>query len=137
MSNETNNGTTLIVLGLLGFLAIIITGKFILSNNQNNDYDRNHFYRDRPPQINVEPKVEITPPILAYPEHHNKSEFWLGYNDGYAKITARLNCPEYLHGYELGRRDRHLNRRDYFDRHYPPGFRIRVPGFRLDIKGKL
>lgn len=149
MSNESNNnGTALVVLGLLGFLAIIITGKFILDNNRRDcDHHDGQVIINRPhrdgyrPRVDVSPRVEVAPPVRPHiqsyppcPEYHNKSEFWMGYNDGYAGIHARLGCPEYVRGYEIGRHDRHSNCRDYFDRYYPPGFHIRVPGFRLDVR---
>lgn len=148
--NNNNNGTALVVLGLLGFLAIIITGKFILDNNRREcDTDChnegrviiNRQHRDRNeyrPRVDIQPRVEInTPPVRPYtpcPEFHNKSEFWLGYNDAYSGRPARMTCPEYIRGYDIGICDRRMNRRDYFDHHYPPGFHIRVPGFHLDVR---
>lgn len=150
MSDQNqNNGTALVVLGLLGFLAIIITGKFILDNNRRDD----HCDHDCNRQVIIErgerhgPRVEVSPqipqrpfpqahprPYTPCPEYHSNSEFWLGYNDAWARIPARMSCPEYLRGYDIGAYDRYMNRRDYYDRYYPPGFHIRVPGFRLDVR---
>lgn len=150
MSDENNNnGTALVVLGLLGFLAIIITGKFILDNNNRKEcgpechegrviINRSHHDREGYRPRVIGPRVELnTPPARPYtpcPEYHNKSEFWFGYNDGWAGVSARMRCPEYLRGYEIGLYDRRMNRKDYFNRYYPPGFHIRVPGFHLDIR---
>lgn len=129
MSQDQNNGTALVVLGLLGFLAIIITGKFILDNNHKEDHCDKQVIIEKNVE-KQEPKVDdpqilqrsfshIRPrPYTPCPEYHNNSEFWMGYNDAWARNPARISCPEYLRGYDIGMYDRHINRRDYYNRYY-------------------
>lgn len=137
MSNENNNNTTLVVLGLLGFLAILVMGKFILDNNNKvcgpECHEREINSHHRP--VQPRPHVDVQP--RAYtpcPEYHNKSEFWLGYNDGWNGMPARMRCPEYIRGYDIGLYDRRMNQKDYYNRYYPPGFTIRVPGMNINIR---
>jgi len=158
MSN--NNSVAVIVVGLLGFMAIAITGKWILDqNNECNHHRQDH--RDRieintpapqvvtPPaqQIIVTPPAQqiiVTPPAQqiiigrpypqAYPQYHSRNEFWMGYSDGWNGMGMRQNCPEYIQGYQIGTHDRSCHRPYYHERHCPPGFSLRVPGFSLNIR---
>lgn len=141
-----NNSIGVIIAGVLGFIGIIIAGKLLLDNDHCQDghcpprqrmvapqyptrpnYPNQHHQRPR-----HEPDVNIN--IQAPPSHyHNRNEFWYGYRDGYNGRRPTDNCPEYMSGYRIGMRDRHAGCHDYFDRHCPSGFQLRVPGFRLDI----
>lgn len=132
MGDNQNNSIALIVLGVLGCLAIIITGKFILENNSK--FKEN---TSRPIIINRSKDTQVQPQVIPYepcPEYHNRSEFWLGYNDGWDGRIPRMTCPEYDRGYFIGEHDRGMNRRYYYENYYPPGFHIRLPGFRFDVR---
>jgi hypothetical protein len=86
-------------------------------------------------QRRQESETDININIQNPPTHfHNDNKFWFGYRDGYSNKRPFDNCPEYMSGYKIGIRDRHAGCHDYFDRNCPPGFSLRVPGFRLDIK---
>lgn len=138
-----NNGIALVVLALLGFLAIIITGKFILDKKNETVMINQPIPQPiQPTPVEMPQQSTIQPDTSNQNNHnhrqcpesyHKKSEFWMGYNDAWARMPARLDCLEYRKGYEIGRQDRRANYRDYYHRHYPPGFHIRVPGIRLDI----
>jgi hypothetical protein len=143
---NNNNSVGIIVVGILGFIAIVIAGKWLLDDNHCKNghcppsrqmapqYPNQYPNRPCPPQRpNHNEGVNIN--IQAPPAHfHNKNEFWFGYRDGYNGLPVRDNCPEYLSGYQMGVRDRRAGCHDYFDRHCPSGFQLRVPGFRLDIR---
>ena len=161
MSN--NNSVAVIVVGLLGFVAIAITGKWLL-DNKNDECDHHENHRDRieiiapreqrpqpAPQVIVTPpapQVIVTPPAQqiiigrpypqaypqAYPQYHNRNEFWMGYSDGWNGMVMRQNCPEYVQGYQIGLHDRSCHRPYYHEQHCPPGFSLRVPGFSLNIR---
>lgn len=149
MENNNNNSLGVIVVGILGFIGIVIVGKWILDKDDCHD----HHFKNRteivvpqqPPQQQPQQpqrpfyprdngvNINVQPPVCP-PHYHNSNEFWFGYRDGYAGRHPCDNCPEYMSGYRIGMRDRHAGCHDYFDRHCPPGFSLRVPGFRLDIK---
>lgn len=148
--NMNNNNTIgIIVAGLVAFLAIVVTGKWLL--------DKHHHQKDCAPAavapMSTPPTAAPTtpaptqptqPPVIVvpgggpypyhYPEYHSNQEFWRGYNDGWNGFRSTLVSPAYLRGYEIGAHDRRLGRHYYYDRYYPPGFHLRVPGFRLDIR---
>lgn len=148
MGDNQNNSMALIVLGVLGCLAIIITGKFILENscdhenhsrpiiiNRDKDGHGHGHGQPRPPQPPNPPQPpQVVIPYEPCPEYHNRSEFWLGYNDGWDRRVPRMTCPEYSRGYAIGEHDRIMNRRYYYENYYPPGFHIRLPGIRFDIR---
>lgn len=148
-----NNTIGVIVVGLLGFLAIIVTGKWLLDSHHEKCRVQAQAVVPvapppaktgpqpqtpppaAPPSKNVDVNVNINGPRPYYPQYHNCDEFWFGYRDGYCGRPPRPGCcPEYMHGYRVGCWDRHRGCHDYFDRHCPPGFSIRTPGFRLDIR---
>lgn len=153
MSNN-NNSVSVIVVGLLGFVAIVITGKWLLEKDDECD----HHHRDRieintpqqppapAPQVIVTPPAPqvVTPPApqiiigrpypQTYPQYHNRNEFWQGYSDGWNGMGMRQNCPEYAQGYQIGLHDRNCRRPYYHEEHCQPGFSLRVPGFRLNIR---
>lgn len=146
-----DNSIALIVVGLIGFLAVIITGKWLLDNNDcEHNHNRHHMeQRACPPQgrphrfVEQQPQVIVQPPATqivgrpypqTYPQYHNRQEFWMGYSDGWNNFPRRLNCPEYTQGYVVGQHDRRCNRPYYHQQHCPPGFSLRVPGFSLNIR---
>lgn len=143
MENNNNNSLGLIIVGVLGFIGIVIVGKWILDDK---DCHNGHCEPHRGRTEIVIPQQPIQRPLRndgvniniqspACPSHfHDKNEFWFGYRDGYAGRPPVDRCPEYIQGYQIGVRDRQIGRHDYFDRNCPPGFSLRVPGFRLDIK---
>lgn len=145
MGDNQNNSIALIVLGVLGCLAIIITGKFILENSRvrenssrpiiiNRGKDTHQCPPQQPqPHSHSHPQPQVIP-YEPCPEYHNRSEFWLGYNDGWDGRVPRMACPEYDRGYSIGEHDRVMNRRYYYENYYPPGFHIRLPGIRFDIR---
>jgi hypothetical protein len=123
-----NNNNTTIALGILCILLIaaMIGGlAFNAGKAQNIPVVEQQQIQSQPQAIQ---------PIQIHEEYHNRSEFWLGYNDGWARLPIRLNCPEYLHGHQIGLTDRQLNCRNYYNRYYPPGFHIRVPGLQINIR---
>jgi hypothetical protein len=154
MSN--NNSVAVIVVGLLGFMAIAITGKWILEDKH--EHHRDNCQKEQPqplpaapaPQVIVTPpptpapQVIVTPPPTqiiigrpypqAYPQYHSRNEFWQGYSDGWGGMRMRQNCPEYIQGYQIGLHDRGCHRPYYHEQHCPPGFSLRVPGFSLNIR---
>jgi len=152
MSN--NNSVAIIVVGLLGFVAIVITGKWLLDENErcnqrdrieiNTPHFRGNFPIERPAQQQPAPQVIVTPPVQqiiigrpypqVYPQYHNRNEFWQGYSDGWGGMGMRQNCPEYIQGYQIGLHDRNCRRPYYHEQHCPPGFSLRVPGFSLNIR---
>ena len=143
-----NNSVAVIMVGALGFLAIVIAGKWLLSEPDHHDC-----HVVQPPIITAQPPVSNHPPIIvrpqptrpparppiaqpypgSYPHYHNRNEFWQGYSDGWSGNIARQRCPEYLQGYQIGKYDRQCNRHQYYDQHCPPGFSLRIPGFNLQI----
>lgn len=138
--NNNNNTIGIIVVGLIAFIAIVVTGKWLL--------DRKHEHHERepraemvapPPATPQQPGVIVVPPAPpAYPyyvpEWHRNQHFWAGYNDGWNGFGRRLATPEYMRGYEIGEYDRRTGRHYYYDQYYPPGFSLRLPGFRLNIR---
>jgi hypothetical protein len=146
MENNNNNSLGLIIVGVLGFIGIIIVGKWILNDKDCHNGHCEPRYRDRTefvvPQQPMYPQrqprnddnlnINVQPPCP--PHFHNQNEFWFGYRDGYAGRPPVDRCAEYMSGYRIGIRDRHAGCHDYFDRHCPSDFSLRVPGFRLDIK---
>lgn len=143
---DNNNSVGVIIVGVLGFIAIVIAGKWLLDNNRCRDghcHPRQQQmapqYPQRPNQPYQRPRhdqgvnINIQAPPSCPSHYHNRNEFWFGYRDGYNGRRPNDNCPEYLHGYRQGAYDRSRNCHDYFDRHCPNGFHLRVPGFKLDI----
>jgi hypothetical protein len=139
--NNSNNTIGIIVVGLIAFLAIVVTGKWLL------DRHHDHYHEPRAemaappatPATPQQPGVIVVPgapgPYPYYvPAWHNNQHFWAGYNDGWNAIGRRLATPEYLKGYEIGEHDRRLGRHYYYDHYYPPGFSLRLPGFHLNIR---
>jgi len=124
-----NNSVGTIVAGILGFIAIIITGKWLLDDNHCKNNHCTPKQNIIAPQYPQQSNESIQPPA----HFHNKNEFWFGYRDGYNGLPICDNCPEYLSGYQMGVRDRRAGCHDYFDRYCPNGFQLKVPGFRLDI----
>jgi len=147
---NSNNSIAVIVVGLLGFLAIIITGKWLLDRKDHCDHPPVVQVAPQQPQQpprrqqSQQPQVIVQPPppqiIIgqpyphSYPHHHNKHEFWQGYSDGWNGIPMRQHCPEYAQGYQIGQHDRRCNRPRYHEQHCPPGFTLRTPGFSLNIR---
>ena len=145
-NNNNNNSLGLIIVGILGFIGIVIVGKWILDKDDCHHHPQNMgrteivvpqqpqrpFYPRDNGGVNINVQPPTCPPHMRH--YHNKNEFWFGYRDGYAGRHPSDNCPEYMSGYRIGMRDRHAGCHDYFDQHCPPGFSLRVPGFRLDIK---
>jgi hypothetical protein len=146
---NNNNSVAIIVVGLLGFLAIIITGKWLL--DKHHDHDRVQQVQVAPQQPGPAPQqppqqIIVTPPAppaniiigqpypQTYPQFHSKHEFWQGYSDGWNNIPMRQRCPEYVQGYQIGQHDRRCNRPYYHQQHCPPGFTLRTPGFSLNIR---
>lgn len=144
MENNNNNSLGLIIVGVLGFIGIVIVGKWILDKDHHDCYPQRDTteivipHQPQQPQRPYYPRhndgVNINVQPSCPPHFHNKNEFWFGYRDGYSGRHPSDNCPEYMSGYRIGMRDRHAGCHDYYDRHCPPGFSLRVPGFRLDIK---
>lgn len=150
---NNNNTIGIIVVGLVAFLAIVVTGKWLL------DKQHRHHRHHEPQPIAAVPAAPATPaaptpaqpaptqpPVIVvpgggpypyhYPQFHNNQEFWRGYNDGWNRLPSAITSPAYLRGYEIGAHDRRLGRHYYYDRFYPPGagFHLRIPGFRLSIR---
>lgn len=140
MSNN-NNTIGIIVVGLIAFLAIVVTGKWLLDRRHDHEHNRIERVENQPQPpapATTQPGVIVVPPGAAYPYHypewHNNQHFWAGYNDGWNGFGHRLGTPEYLRGYEIGEYDRRMGRHYYYDHYYPPGFSLRLPGFRLNIR---
>jgi hypothetical protein len=144
---NSNNTVGIIVVGLVAFLAIVVTGKWLL--------DSHRHHRRRTEIVDVDPQTQqqlpqtvvpqqTQPPVIVlpgggpypyhYPQYHRNQEFWRGYNDGWNNLSSSLVTPAYLRGYEIGAHDRRLGRHYYYDRYYPPGFSLTLPGFRLNIR---
>lgn len=146
---SSNNSVAIVVVGLLGFLAIIITGKWLLDKHHNHERVQQVQVApqqpaplptapQQPQQIIVQPPASTIiigqPYPKAYPQMHNDHRFWQGYSDGWNGFPARQNCPEYAQGYVIGQYDRRCNRPIYHQQHCPPGFTLRTPGFQLNIR---
>lgn len=125
----TNNSLAILMTGLVGFLALLIGGKWLLDSR-------------KPDPVAVQPpqqqqrdiNINVRPYPQVYTHYHNKNEFWFGYRDGYTGRPACDHCPEYMQGYRVGYHDRCQGRHTYYDQHCPPGFSLKTPNFRLDIK---
>lgn len=131
-----NNSIGIIVVGLIALLAIVVVGKWLLDNQRANaPVAVAPVYPSQPSQPS-QPGVVLPP---AYPHHfpqyHHCDEFWHGYRDGWRGLAPAPGCcPEYMQGYRIGKYDRGCGCPYYYDRYCPPGFSIRAPGFRLDIR---
>lgn len=143
MSN--NNSTAIIVVGLLGFVILGITGKWLLENNKDH-CEHGHCNPNQQiiqPQV-VQPMVRpVVRPQAMPPEHttkhycpeyHSDNMFWRGYSDGWNRLNCLTEQMSYMKGYEIGVQDRSYNRHCYYDEHCPPGFSLRIPGFSLRVK---
>lgn len=149
---NNNNSVAVIIVGLLGFMAIAITGKWLLDSHD--DCERHEHHRDRieinsqpiiPQQQQQQPtpQVIVTPPAQpivigpypqTFPQYHNRNEFWMGYSDGWHSSGMRQNCPEYIQGYQIGVHDRRCNQPYYHDQYFPPGLTFRLPSFSFNIR---
>ncbi len=125
-----DNTIGIIVVGLIAFLAIVVTGKWLLDKKSDH---RRHEHEAACAPAPVAPGVVVVPGQV-YPEYHRNQHFWAGYNDGWNSLPPRLFSREYRRGYEIGSQDRISGRPDYYDRNYPAGFNLRLPGFRLNIR---
>lgn len=139
MSN--NNSTAIIVVGLLGFMILGITGKWLLENN-NDHCEHGHCNPNQQiiqpqvvqPQVMPQPQI-VQPPVKHYcPEYHSDNMFWRGYSDGWNRLNCLTEQMSYMKGYEIGAQDRSCDRHGYYDQHCPPGFSMRIPGFSLRVK---
>ena len=149
MNDNNNSGIAFIALTILGFvgiIAVIFTGKMIFEQTQEKSnreiYIKNHIEEKvySPPVIQhiEKPIIVQTPPPSAPKEdcskYHNDNLFWEGYKDGWDRLSPKSHRREYMSGYEMGQNDRRKNCRDYFNNHCPSGLNIRVKGFNLNIK---
>lgn len=144
---NNNNSVGIIVVGLLGllvFFVVAITGKWIDKKNQNRieintPYFKSNLSRDQTqPQIIVTPttnqKIIIGRPYpRVYHQFHRKNEFWQGYSDGWKNLENKNSSPEYDQGHQIGSHDRISNRTYYYEKHFPHGFSVKAPNFRLNI----
>lgn len=144
-----DNTVGIIIVGLLGFLAIVVTGKWLLDKKEQCHHEPVQIIQSAPiPQQKkiAPPPVIVTPPTVIvlppqYPHHaprcHGNREFWMGYSDGYC---ARRSCgwtPEYNQGFQIGHYDRQLGKPWYYDRYWNEpnsGFSLKIPGFSLSIR---
>jgi hypothetical protein len=137
MSNSTNT-VAVIVVGVLGFIAIVICGKWLLERHHERCYPQHRVKIQAP--VNPAPAPAASTIIIqgqtypTYPQYHSNESFWLGYSDGYCGRPARLGCVEYARGYEIGCRDRVRRNPYYFHRCCPPGFHLRINGFSLNVR---
>lgn len=147
--NNNNNTIGIIVVGLVAFLAIVVTGKWLLDkkHDRHDEVVRHEMVAPpvappvaptapapNQPIIVVPPSPQIVYPYHV-PEYHNSNQFWAGYNDGWNNLPSRrFTSPEYYRGYEIGQHDRRTGRHYYYDRYYPPGFNLSLPGFHLNIR---
>lgn len=150
-----DNTAAILVIGLLGFLAIIITGKWLLDRRDNDHRHRPIIVQQQPAPMPPQPQPKIeSPPVIVlppqqpvvvlpptYPHHaptcHGNKDFWLGYRDGYRGLPVVDYCPEYSQGYRIGHYDRLQGRPYYYDRYWREpgsGFSLRIPGFSLNIR---
>ena len=138
-----NNSVAVIMVGALGFLAMVIAGKWLLDEPNHHDCQPAIIQPQiitQPPIVRqpTRPPIVVQPPVVgpypgSYPHYHNRNEFWQGYSDGWRGMAMRQNCPEYSQGYKIGAYDRRCNRHQYYDQHCPSGFSLRVLGFNLRI----
>ena len=129
---NNNNNVAIIVVGLLGFIAIAITGKWLLLDKHDG-----HPRFEQPVQqvqVPVRPPAVCKPYPHVYPEYHRSREFWMGYSDGWNGFAMRMNMPAYNQGYAIGVHDRACNHPYYHLQYCPPGFSLRLPGFSLNIR---
>lgn len=134
-NNNNNNNIAFVILGLFGFLVLLILSRFIIDNQQNNQRcDEHSCHQQTMPQNNLQQPPEYY--VNPNSHYHSKDEFWQGYHDGYClKLNPNmLNCPEYRRGYDIGVYDKRKNCKDYYDRYYQPGLNIRVPGFQFNLR---
>jgi hypothetical protein len=147
---NNNNSVAIIVVGLLGFLVIAITGKWLIeSENKKNEnrieintpYFKSNLSRDQTQsQIIVTPNPTTNQKIIigrpyprVYHQFHRKNEFWQGYSDGWKNLENKNSSPEYNQGHQIGSHDRISNRTYYYEKHFPHGFSVKAPNFRLNI----
>lgn len=132
---NNNNSVGLIIAGVVAVLALMIAGKWLMDKRERTQPT---IVRPVSPGVTpvAPPPVIVVPPEYPYnyPQYNRSQDFWVGYNDGWNGFNSRFVTPEYVHGYEVGAYDRRLGRHHYYDRYYPSGFQLRLPGFRLNIK---
>lgn len=119
-----DNSLIVIVLVIL----VIVGCGFLLMDRRTHE----HIWRKSEIVVPVMPAPQSYP--YYSPEFHSNQHFWAGYNDGWSGLGHRLTTPEYNRGYEIGVYDRRKNNHYYYDHYLPPGFVLRLPGFRLDIR---
>lgn len=133
-----NNSVAIIIAGILGFVGIIIVGKWLLDEHDHNHQEIQQQSIPSQPQTQAQTQEPMTPqPIVVQPvfsQYHNRNDFWQGYSDAWNRLGMRQDSPGYIQGYQIGLRDRRSNRPYYHDHYCPPGFSMRVPGFSLRIK---
>lgn len=125
-----NNSLAILIVGVVGFLTILIGGKWLLDSRRSEIVQPYVQPQQRQRDINI----NVRPHPQVYPQYHGKNEFWYGYRDGYNGRPICDGCPEYMQGYRVGQYDRQQGCHTYYDQHCPPGFSLKTPGFRLDIK---
>ena len=132
----------LIVIAIIGFMCVIITGKWLLDNREKPvekivvEKQVEKQIEKSQPECNPVPKG-AKPQSYPYhcPQYHHKNDFWKGYSDGCSGRPRRMDCPEYLEGYRIGMYDRGCKNHYYYD-HYCPkdGFSLTLPNFSLNIR---
>lgn len=124
---NNNNNIVALVIAVLGFVALLIFGKWVMDQNRQQPLIGPTTIQlpQHPPQPLPQPQYWERP--QNRPEPHHCAEFWQGYRDGYKGRPPMTGCcPEYMAGYRRGRYDRGCCHHDYFDRHCPPNFRIHI-----------
>jgi hypothetical protein len=142
-----NNSNTLTVIGVgaLALVAVFVIGNLLMSNNRDEwrrHDDRYHSRHDADVDVRIRPPAYRQPrqqPRTTYPHHypsyHNNDRFWTGYREGYRNRSCRMSyCPIYSGGYRAGQYDYRRGTPHYYNDYCPSTFRVRVPGFRLDIR---
>ena len=138
MSN--NNSTVILVSGTVLSLLLII---FLLFNKQMVQPQLvipQQVAQAPAPPVVVQPEIINNPVIVgqpyphSYPQYHSNRAFWDGYSDGWNGFRYRSEGVAYLQGYEIGRHDRTCNHAYYHERYCPPGFSLRLPGLRINVR---
>lgn len=123
-----NNNSTVVVIGMIAVVVVLITGKWLIDNkNQNDGMVFQQAVPDQQQVVPQQPNVDVS-------IYHNDQQFWAGYQDGYYRQIAAFSTPAYLEGYRIGATDRRMRHHRYYDRYYPPGFNLRFPGFNMNIR---
>ena len=145
MNNNSNNTLTVVGVGIIALIAVFVIGNLLMSNNREEwrrHDDRYHSDRDSGVDVRVRPPAYRQPyqqPRRTYPHHypsyHSNDRFWTGYWDGYYSRSCRMsNCPIYRGGHRAGLYDYRRGSPYYYNDYCPSTLRVRVPGFRLDIR---